>query len=292
MLRSMTGYGSGEHSDARWCVHVEIRSVNQRFLDIQVRAPRWFLRIEDRVRKAVEQAVSRGRVTVYLEWRSDQPQGAPVLDKEAARAFVEELRALKKELDLSGDVDVTLLAGARESLGTFSELPGAEEAWSLVGPALSSALSELVRMRENEGEELARDVAHRLDVIERILGSIEDEAGKAAESAKDRLVERVEKLMCEQVPVDENRLAQEIAIAAERADFTEECVRLKSHTGQVRQCLDSDQPVGKRLNFLAQEMHREANTIGSKNEDVEVAGAVVTLKEEIEKVREQVQNVE
>jgi len=291
VLRSMTGYGGSERTDGERSVRVDVRSVNQRFLDVQIKAPRLLLPVEDRMRKAVEVRLARGRVTVFIDWRGGGGT-AVSLNVAAARSLVSELRALGRDLSLPGDLDLSALATFPQ---IFESSEGGEEAdklWAFVEPALSRALDDLVAMREAEGRELHTELRARLDSIAAIVSTVEETAPGVAETLRDRVMTRIRELMEGVAPIDDARLLQEAAVAAERADFTEEVVRLRAHESQAALCLDSDEPMGKRLNFLVQEMHREANTMGSKTADTEVSGAVILLKEEIEKFREQVQNVE
>jgi uncharacterized protein (TIGR00255 family) len=287
----MTGYGCSESTGEDRRVRAEVRSVNQRFLDVQIRAPRTMLQVEDRIRKLVESVLARGRVTVYIEWKS-AADDTPAVNVPAAHELVRQLRKLGEELSLPGEVNLSIVTRFPQVLDQSSENPSADDVWSSLEPVMSEALQGLVEMRESEGSELGGELAGRLDAIDDVLSTLEESAGDASEAMKDRLKARIAALMDGTVPVDETRLAQEVAIAAERADFTEEVVRLRAHVSQSRECLSSDEPVGKRLNFLVQEMLREANTIGSKGGDLGVTGPVLSLKEEIEKLREQVQNVE
>jgi len=290
VLRSMTGYGSFEVSGSGRRVRVEIRSVNQRFLDIQIRAPRTLFRVEDRIRRGVESVLSRGRVSVYVEWR-DETTSRAVVDRTAARELAETLRDLKDDLSLSGDVDVSVIASFPQLFEQPEGDPSADDVWEQVQPALEGALRDLVAMREAEGAKLEEEVRARLGLIGSGVETIVGEATGAVAAAKERLDERIRSLL-DEIPVDEARLAQEIVVFAERSDFTEEIVRLRAHIGHALDSIDADAPSGKRLNFLVQEMHREANTIGSKNVDAGVSSHVVALKEEIEKLREQIQNIE
>lgn len=292
MLRSMTGYGSSERTVNSRRIRVEVRSVNQRFLDIQIKAPRILLQIEDRVKRALESAMARGRVTVYVEWHDAEAASSTTVNLTAARGLVDSLRRLQSELKLPGEITVGLVASQPQIIEQLEETPSADEMWGDFSPALDKALSELVAMREREGAELARDFTARLDAIEQLTKTLEKAAPRASAVEKARLAERVKSLMGEGMTVDESRLAQELAMAAERSDYTEEVVRLKSHVSQTRHCLTASEPVGKRLNFLIQEMHREVNTVGSKNSEPAVGTAVIALKEEVEKLREQVQNIE
>jgi uncharacterized protein (TIGR00255 family) len=288
----MTGYGSSERTDGGLRLRVEIRSVNQRFLDLQIKGPRQFLQIEDRIRKSVEAALARGRVTVYIEWRDESEAAAPTVNVPAARKLVDELRGLASDLGMPGEIDVGVLSRFPQVFEQANGTPTADELWGIAGPVVEEAICGLVAMREEEGRQIIGDLTGRVDAIGRVVGEIESSAPEVTRALKERVSEKIRSLVDATVPVDDVRLAQEVAIAAERADFTEEIVRLKAHIAQARQCFDSDAPVGKRLNFLVQEMHREANTIGSKTADLGVSESVLFLKEEIEKVREQVQNVE
>jgi uncharacterized protein (TIGR00255 family) len=288
----MTGYGSSERTDGGLRIRVEIRSVNQRFLDLQIKGPRQFLQIEDRIRKSVEAAVRRGRVTVYIESRDESESAAPTVNAPAARKLIRDLRELASELDMPGDVDVGVLSRFPQLLDSGGETPNADALWRVTAPVVEEAVRGLVAMREQEGREILGDLAGRIDAIDGAVGEVESSAPEVTRALKERVNEKIRSLVDATVPVDDARLAQEVAIAAERADYTEEIVRLKAHVAHVRQCFESQEPVGKRLNFLVQEMHREANTIGSKTADLGVSESVLFLKEEIEKVREQVQNVE
>jgi uncharacterized protein (TIGR00255 family) len=291
LLRSMTGYGGSERADGSRSVRVEVRSVNQRFLDVQVKSPRQLLPIEDRIRKATEARLSRGKVSVYIDWR-ESGESSVALNAGSARALVENLRELGRELAIEGDVDMATLASFPQILEPQNGGRDADELWSFVEPALAEALDGLVTMREAEGAELESELRKRLDAIARIVESIEREADGVVVALKERVETKMRELLENVATIDESRIAQEAASAAERADFTEEMVRLRAHEAQAREALERTEPTGKRLNFLVQEMHREANTMGSKTTDTEISVAVVELKEEIEKFREQVQNVE
>jgi uncharacterized protein (TIGR00255 family) len=288
----MTGYGSSERTGGGLRVRVEIRSVNQRFLDLQIKGPRQFLQIEDRIRRSVEADLARGRVTVYIESRDESEAAAPTVNAPAAKKLIEDLRELASDLDLPGEVDVGVLSRFPQVFDTGGATSSADRLWQVTGPVVEEAVRGLVTMREEEGRQILADLTRRVDAIDAAVGEIESSAPEVTLALKERVSEKIRALVDATVPVDDVRLAQEVAIAAERADYTEEVVRLKAHVAQVRQCFESGGPVGKRLNFLVQEMHREANTIGSKTADLGVSESVLLLKEEIEKVREQVQNVE
>ncbi len=292
MLRSMTGYGSAERTIDGQRVRVEVRSVNQRFLDIQIKSPRIFLRVEDKIRRYLESHLHRGRVTVYMEWREEGESAAPGINHAAASRLVRELRELSGELGVPGEIDLALLTRFPQLFEQFDEDPEADGLWDTVEPVLEAAMKRLVSMRQVEGGELAAELSGRLDIIASYVAGIDEAAPRAALALKEKMSERVHIFMGDGIEVDQVRLAQELASAAERADFTEEIVRLKAHIEHTKSTVDGEGAAGKRLNFLVQEMHREANTIGSKNVDLDLAALALSLKEEIEKLREQVQNVE
>jgi uncharacterized protein (TIGR00255 family) len=288
----MTGYGCSERAADGSRVRVEIRSVNQRFLDVQIRGPRHTIQVEDRIRALLESRLERGRVSVYLEWTGTDASNGPLINHAAAARLVRELREVASELELPGEISIDVLARSQQIFEQSGETPKADEVWETLEPPMTEALDCLVGMREEEGRRLRDELVGRLEAIGKHVSEVAKAAPTAASALRDRLRERITELMNGTPPVDEARLAQELAAAAERSDFTEEVVRLKAHVEHALSCLDEDGPVGKRLNFLVQEMHREANTIGSKTSDVGVAGSALSLKEEIEKLREQVQNVE
>jgi uncharacterized protein (TIGR00255 family) len=292
LLKSMTGYGSSERADGGRRIRVEVRSVNQRFLDVQVKAPRLLLPVEDRIRRLIESTLARGRVTVYVDWRDETGSESPRVSVAATSDLVRQLRALAERLSIPGEIDMDMISRFPQILEQQTDAPDADELWEKIEPVLSEALDGVIAAREAEGKEILDDLVKRLGAIEAAVNEAAEAAPKAVSAMKERLAERIRSLLNENAPVDEARLAQELAMAAERADYTEETVRLRSHIAQARQCLEEEGPVGKRLNFLVQEMHREANTAASKNGDAATVNVMVSLKEEIEKLREQVQNVE
>jgi uncharacterized protein (TIGR00255 family) len=287
----MTGYGSSERTDEDRSVRVEVRSVNQRFLDVQIKAPRVLLQVEDRVRKLIESSLSRGRVTVYVEWRTAGDL-APRINIQAAHALIRQLHSLREELSVPGEVNLDIVSRFPQIFEQDGDDSQADEVWAVLEPTVTAAMERLIEMRESEGEKLRSELETRLSVIEKETEKLELVAPEASSLIQERLMERLSSLLNGSIPVDETRLAQEIAMAAERADFTEEVVRLKAHVAHARQSMEGEGPVGKRLNFIVQEMHREANTIGAKGSDLGITESVLTLKEEVEKLREQVQNVE
>lgn len=290
-LRSMTGFGRGTHTGVAYRVAVELRSVNHRYREIVVRVPRDMPGLEEPVRARIAQAVARGRVDALVAVEPLPGTRGLRVDVHLARAYRQALEDLRRELDLDDDVDLELLASLPGVIGLDESSADLEACWRDAAPALDQALAHLAAMRAAEGAALARDLA---GALERLAGHVEAVAARApqvVEAYKARLAQRVQALAGD-VPVEPDRLAAEVAIFADRADISEEVVRLRSHMDQFRATLELDEPVGRRLDFLLQEMNREVNTIGSKAHDAGIAAAVVEMKVEIERMREQVQNVE
>lgn len=291
MIVSMTGFGKGDASDGRSRAVAEVRTVNSRFCDVAMRAPSFLLPLEPRLKEVVQSAISRGRIEVTLSFEgAGGGGGRPVLNLEVAQGYWEGLSRLKEALGVAGEVDLRTLAGLPDVFQYASNGLDVETAWLLVEKAAAAALDQCNRMRRAEGELLRKDFEVRVRALERLLGEVEVLAPGRVAAGRDRLRERIAQLVTG--GIDEDRLASEIAILADRLDITEECVRFHSHNEQFLLSLQRDEPVGRRLNFLLQEMGREANTIGSKANDAGIAHLVVEMKEEIERLREQVQNVE
>lgn len=290
MIRSMTGFGAGHGASGGEEIDVEVRSVNHKFCEVKVRAPRELAALELEATKAVKERLARGGVEVSL--RRPGPAGglAPRVDVALAESYARAFGEIGARLGLPGVTlaDVIGAEGVVRLEERAVDLAAAREA--LQG-ALAAALGALVAMRAREGEALGRDLVGRLDRVEALGERVAVLVPAALESHTARLVERVQEL-ARGIAVDPARLAQEIAILADRTDVTEEITRLRSHLAQVRGLLASGEPAGRKLDFIVQEMHREVNTIGSKSQSAEIAAAVVEMKTEIERMREQVQNVE
>jgi len=293
VIRSMTGYGRKEVSGAGGHFSIEIRSVNNRYIDIQVKAPRGLAVLEQHVRKKVQDHFSRGRFDVYITRNGEKEgDGRLVVNDTLAGQYIAALRDLKERFGLGGEVDVSFLAGFQD-LFTLTEVKEDTEAvWQVLSEGLAHALKELDDMRAEEGGALVRDIDERLKTIDRLLVAIKGLAPATVEASRKRMSDAVTKLLHEQP--DPVRLAQEIAILAERTDVTEELTRLGSHMVQFRALLadQSGEAIGRKLDFLLQEMGRETNTIASKAMDAQISLSVVNIKAELEKIREQVQNIE
>lgn len=291
MINSMTGYGRRETHWNGASVMVEIKSVNHRFCEITCRLPKGLGRLEDSLKQVIRRQCERGRIDLTVSVVGGVRSQGLVLDRALARQYYDVLRQLQRELQLGGTIDIGLVAGFRD-LFPVSEAPLDDTA---LGPLIldltTKALHDLVRMRRREGKALLHDLVVRLRTVKTRLDRIRRRAPHAVREHMARMKSRVA-LLLEGREVDETRLEQELAVFADRCDVTEELTRLDSHLAQFRAALTGEGSVGRRLDFLLQEMGREVNTIGSKANDADIALAVVDLKSELEKMREQVQNIE
>ena len=292
MIQSMTGFGQKQAPWQDGSVTVEIRSVNHRYLEVACRLPRPLHALEEPLKKAVQQRCTRGRVDVTVIIQGGKGRGGLInLDQALAKQYHQALRRLKTSLKLPGSINVALVAGLRDVL-TVSDQPSEDpKLVTLVHTLAEDALRDLQRMRKQEGMALAEDMHRRIQIMKDHRSTIAGRVPVALQVNFDRMKQRIEKLMGTEVP-DIPRLHQELAIFADRGDITEEMVRLDSHVLQFEQQLKRAESVGKTLEFLLQEMGREVNTIGSKANDADIAGHVVQMKAELERLREQVQNVE
>ena len=292
MIRSMTGYGKKDVASDNAGVTVEIRSVNHRFLEVAVRVPRSLAQLEDPIRKAVQQRCLRGRVDVSVSVHAAGGSLKTVqIDQALAKQYHGALKKLQKSFGLKGTIDISLLAGFRDIVSITDEPVDTEHLGKTVLRALGVALTDLEKMRKREGDALAKDLISHLDAIRTAKSTVAERAPELAANAFGRMKGRIEALLQAEIP-DPARLQQELALYADRSDISEKLVRLESHMLQFDQTLRSKESVGKTLEFLLQEMGREVNTIGSKANDADIAALVVRMKAELEKLREQVQNVE
>ena len=288
----MTGFGRGESTEADRTWTVEIRTVNHRFLDQRVVLPRAFAGLEERVKKTVAAGQDRGRVEISLSV-SGRISGGPLLavDMDLARQYHDCLQQLTDEFGLGPRIQMAEMLNQREIISLQEQSPDLDLEWPLVEQAVLVALAECGRMREQEGHALKQDLLDRLNQFTAIVKAIENSIPEVLQQRQEELKKRVMKLL-EGMDIDPMRLAQETAIMADKADVTEEVVRLASHISQFRAFLDNDESVGRRLDFLLQEFLREVNTLASKISNAEIAHLGVEMKNEIEKLREQVQNIE
>jgi uncharacterized protein (TIGR00255 family) len=293
MVTSMTGFGRGTATVGGTTATVELRSVNNRFCETSVRVPRAISDREQDLHSLLRNAFDRGRITAQVQLDQTPEEALPLrIDSEAARAYTLLLERLREAAGIDAPIRLEHLLTFSDILKPADEAPAAaEHAWQAVRQALDGAVEGMRSMRLQEGQALQADLAGRLDAIERELQAVERRGPERVHEARVRLHERLAELLGDE-RVNPDRLEQEIAILADRLDVTEECVRLRSHIHVFREAFESKESVGRKLNFLVQEMNREVNTIGSKANDAEVAHRAVQMKEDLEKIREQVQNIE
>ena len=290
----MTGYGRGDCSKDGFKVTVELSSVNRKQREISVNLPRELELLEAQIRDLINRHIARGRLTVRVSLHAGAGKASARmhLNVPLAKAYARELGRLAKQLKLPGPVTLDQLARAPGVLQTDEELAVEEDLWPAVEKALKQALSQMVKMREREGAHLAQDLARRMAVMRKAAARMRKHAPTVAERYRQQLVERIKSAGLEAPGVEDERLLKEVVYFADRSDISEELTRLQSHFQQFEDCRKSKEPVGRMLDFLAQEMNREINTIGSKANDRLISREVVTLKAELEKFREQAQNVE
>ena len=288
----MTGFGAGDLTTVAGRYVVEARSLNHRFLEVAVRLPRDLAPLEERIRALVQGRILRGRVEIAIirDNYAKRVRTAKV-DVDLAKAFTNALNDLKQALDLSGTPDLSMLVGLPDLIKIEEPKEDLEDVWPSIAGGLGQALTRLVAMREDEGGRLARDLGERMRRVGQRVDDVEQRAPRVVKDYAARLSRRIAELMGA-VPVDEGRVAAEVAIFADRCDISEELTRFRSHLTQMRQTLEADGAVGRTLEFIVQELGREANTMGSKANDLEVARAVIAIKGELESLREQIQNVE
>lgn len=291
MLVSMTGFGQAELSDRTGKVSVEIRTVNHRFLDISAKLPKALMPREPEIREMVKERIARGRVTVTIVAESTLPKYKVSINVPLMEQYLRELRGFAKQHKLGADLDIQTLASLPEVFTLREGEDESDRVWPLVQRGLRQALGACARMRETEGRALEKDLTTRIAYVTRLVKKAEKRAPQVTAYHGAVLRERLTKIM-EGARVDSDRWMTEVALLADRLDFTEEITRLKSHLAQFKSCLGEGGAVSKRLTYLLQEIHREVTTVCSKAADAEVVDAMVSLKEETEKLREQVQNLE
>ena len=292
MIRSMTGYGRDQQLLHGRSITVEIRSVNHRYFEFSCRAPRGCAFLEDRLKRALQTAISRGKVEVSLTLQTIESRHTSVaVDHALAGQYLTALRALGEEYSLPDDLTLSSVARLPDVFTLCRDEEDEEELAADVLQVLQNALDRFVAMREAEGERLRADVLSRVVTMEEHLSFVEERSPQTVIEYRARLTAKLTELLNGAVP-DEARILTEAAIVADRLAVDEETVRLRSHFAQLRRIMESTEPVGRKLDFLVQEMNRETNTIGSKCSDTAIAGHVVEMKSEIEKIREQIQNIE
>ena len=291
-LLSMTGYGSAKGSVEGQEIAVELKSVNNRYLDCSVRLPRNFLFAEDTVKQAVSAGVSRGKVDVFVSAQASQDSGTVVsVNEELARGYRDAVARIAETLGLESGLNAFSLARFPDVLTVERRELDKDKAAAALSDITAKAVEEFNAMREREGERLRRDMLGKLETIEGLVSVVEERSPQTVKEYRERLEARLRDILADR-SLDEQRVITEAAIFADRTAVDEETVRLRSHIAQFRTMLEEGSPIGRKMDFLVQEFNRESNTIGSKCSDASLAKVVVDLKSEIEKIREQLQNVE
>jgi uncharacterized protein (TIGR00255 family) len=292
MMTSMTGYGRGEVESGGIAVTAELRSVNGRFLELVARLPRALALRENDIRELIRKKLLRGKISLSVT--VDHPGDGPSpmrIDSTAAKAYYKLLKDLRRTLRLKESIKLEHLLQFSEIFEPQELQDSDEMAWEVARQALEQGLEELVRMRRKEGAQLEGDFRKRLDLVSSLTDQVERLSKEQIPRERARLQERIAALVGN-VPVDPSRLELEVALLADKLDVTEECVRFRSHVKFFHQAMGMEEGAGRKLNFLLQEMNREINTMGSKSNDSEIAHLVVKVKEELERIREQLQNIE
>ena len=292
MIKSMTGYGSAKGASGKLEITVELRSVNNRFLDCSVKLPRVYTCLEDGIKSRVGKAISRGKVDVLITVDASKAEDTVIqVNVPVAQSYMAALTELSERFGVPNDATALGLARMQDVLTVTRAETDVEQLGRDIDEILTRALEDFNSMREREGKRLYDDISSRADEVERLVGLAEERSPQTVAEYRRRLEDRLRELLEGTAP-DEARVVTEAAIFADKTAVAEETVRLRSHLSQLRELIKSSEPVGRKLDFLVQEFNREANTIGSKGNDVQMARIVVDLKSEIEKIREQIQNVE
>ncbi len=291
MILSMTGYGKGTAGDKKTTADVEVKSVNSRYLDISLRFPSSMMNKEYELREFIKAKVKRGKISVSIQLKKNgSSDEAPSIEKEKLKSYISLIKELKKAAGITDKIKLDHLLYNKDLFE--SEDQGlSEKDFELIKKALGNALDQMLQMKKNEGKELSKDLTKRIEIIEGRLEEIEKESAASVKEYYEKLKEKV-KALVDDLKVDNDRLELELAIIADKAEITEECVRLRSHLKFFLESLKNEDEPGRKLNFLCQEMNRETNTISSKSISTGITHNTVFIKEEIEKIREQIQNIE
>lgn len=294
MIKSMTGFGRGEYTDGKRSITVEIKSVNHRYSDITVKMPRRYTFAEDKIKNTVKEKIRRGKVDVSIIVDNIAENDVNIrLNTMLAKQYYDNLTELRSEFDLSGDISLQFMASLPDVMKAIPDVEDEEEITNAILIPVAEAAANLEKMRAVEGEKLAEDLIAKGEHVKEILDRIEERAPQVVVDYTAKLKERIQELVGSAVQIPEDRILVEAAVFADKCAIDEEITRLNSHLIQLRSIIEkSSQPEGKKLDFLVQEMNREANTIGSKANDITITNYMLEIKSEIEKIREQVQNIE
>ena len=292
MVRSMTGYGRAQQERGGRDITIEIKSVNARYFEYSSRMPRSFAFLDDRLKKLVGSAISRGKTELALTVVNvSAPEASISVNMELAQSYLDAIRSMSDTLGVRDDVTASTLTRFSDVFTTRKAETDEEQLWQDVRAVAEAAVENFVAMRAAEGEKLKADILSRLEYLERAVGEVEEMSAGRVPQYQEKLYARLQSLLAD-TGIDEARILTEAAIFADKTAVDEETVRLRSHLRQYRDILELNEPVGRKLDFLTQEMNRETNTIGSKAQDLEITRKVVDMKAEIEKIREQIQNIE
>ena len=293
MIRSMTSFGRSNSEEVKKRVFtVEMKSVNSRYLDVNIRMPKSIISFEEEIRKMISNSLNRGKVDVFINIKNyNEGAGVPKVDINLAQGYLQCLKEIEEKLNIKNDISVMQIARFPEVITMIEEEDKIDEIWEELKPLISSSLDMMINMREVEGEKLKEDILIKINQIEDLVSKVEEFADSIPKVFKQKLEERLKDLLGN-VEVDENRIAIEVCILADKATVDEEIIRLNSHINQVRETLKLNEPIGRKLDFIVQEMNRETNTIGSKSSDIKMTNIVIDIKNILEKIREQVQNIE
>jgi len=292
MVNSMTGYGRSEQETGLQKVLIEMKAVNHRYCDIVLKIPKKMAMFEDRIKKLVKSHVNRGRVEIYMSFDEEKGEDFTVTPNYAVLdQYKAALDEMKDRYGISRDFDLNLLTRFQDVFSVEYKEIDEEAIWSLIEKAVTEALNSLIQMRKVEGQKLLEDIQGRIKTIKGIIVELEKRAPEIVVIHKEKMRERIGELLGE-IELDEAKLAQEVAYFSDKTNITEELVRLDSHLDQLATIFDEDQSIGRKLDFLLQEINREINTIGSKSPDIDISNHVIELKSEFEKIREQIQNIE
>lgn len=294
MIKSMTGFGRGEYTDGKRTIIVEIKSVNHRYSDIAVKMPRRYGFVEDKIKNTIKETLSRGKIDVSIMVENITENDVNIkLNTMLAGQYVDNLKELKETFGVDGEITLQFLATLPDVMKAIPDVEDEEEITRAILIPVAEAAKNLESMRAMEGDKLAEDLISKGSTIKKILDKIAERAPQVAAAHTEKLRERITELLGGNVQIPEDRILVEAAIFADKCAIDEEIIRLNSHLIQLKDIIrTATQPVGKKLDFLVQEMNREANTIGSKSNDITITGHMLDIKSEIEKIREQVQNIE
>lgn len=292
VIKSMTGYGRAETLQAGKKITAEIKSVNHRYSDYSIKVPRYYAFLEEKVRTYAAQYIARGKVDIYISIESfDETNKEITLNTEMAKTYLDALRSLRDEFGLRDDISVMSVARYTDIFNTAYKEEDQEEVWKQVEAVLAEAVAMFTAMREREGQRILADLTARVEYMKTLAAKIDARSPQTVAEYREKLYTKIKELL-EDREIDEARILTEVAIFADKVAVNEEIVRLGSHFDEFYEIVNANEPAGRKLDFLIQEINREVNTTGSKANDIEIAKLVVELKGEIEKLREQVQNIE